>query len=566
MSRGTKSKSVSGEKGSSPQDESRFGEMKIADLFRMLNSRFDEQEKRSEERDSRFEALQEDLKNTNQCLEELQLRVPRPRLADVGIQEGKSGEFEGIATEAGERKTTPPEPQRQQPLLPSQPPRLPPQPPMMPQTSMSQPPPPPSQPPPLQYYQSPLHQSRHLPSSPFSAGRQQLHSTPSMIGTSNHRSPAGAGARGAVPAGESPAGIPWKLNPPFFSGDSVHFCSFKKEAIIFAQYVGFGHVLKDTREIPVADPSISYAQLRSLGYTDDEIDAHRRPYQFLRSAITSEVDRGILHRAHSPTEAWRSLKKWHNPDTVSATQTLHQRFLSYTMRPGQNLVVIPTALEEMAAQLSQQNFPMASDQALLQFLTILPDSEYEVEKRTCSTGQRLDLDQVLLTIRTRYDNLQRQRNKGGGRRDAGHAFIADTGSSGKPGGRSTPRGARNRGGRGRGGRGGRDGNGGEKGVEKKDGQTTNINASDGNVDGGKGGNARCNRCGEAGHKTVRCPEQVCSVCGGKGHSAKICANVVTVFACEADGSGSDSDGVLSGEKQDAFVCDALGKFFDEPDK
>ena len=59
---------------------------------------------------------------------------------------------------------------------------------------------------------------------------------------------------------------------------------------------------------------------------------------------------------------------------------------------------------------------------------------------------------------------------------------------------------------------------------------------------------------------------MCGVCGGKGHSAKICANVVTVFACEADASGSDSDGVLSGEEQDAFVCDAPGKFFDEPSK
>ena len=141
--------------------------------------------------------------------------------------------------------------------------------------------------------------------------------------------------------------------------------------------------------------------------------------------------------------------------------------------------------------------------------------------------------------------FQRQRNKRGGQRDARHAFIADAGSSGKPGGRSTPRGAINRGGRGRGGRGDRDGNGGEKGGEKKDGQTTNINASDGNVDGKKGGNARCNRCGEAGHKTVRCPGQVCSVCDEKGHSAKICANVVTVFACEADASDSNSDGVLA---------------------
>ena len=90
----------------------------------------------------------------------------------------------------------------------------------------------------------------------------------------------------------------------------------------------------------------------------------------------------------------------------------------------------------MAAQLSQQNFSMAPDQAFLQFLPILPDSEYKVEKRTCSTGQRLDRDQVLLMVRTRYDNLQRQRNKGGGRRDVGHAFTADAGSS--AGGRSTP--------------------------------------------------------------------------------------------------------------------------------
>ena len=90
-----------------------------------------------------------------------------------------------------------------------------------------------------------------------------------------------------------------------------------------------------------------------------------------------------------------------------------------------------------------------------------------MEKRTCCTGQRPDRGQVLLMIRTRYDNLQRQRNKGGGRRDAGHAFNADAGSSGKTGGQSTPRGARNRGGWGRGGRGGRGRNGREKGGEKK---------------------------------------------------------------------------------------------------
>ena len=299
MSRGTKSKAVSGEKGSPPQDECGTGDLKISDLFRMLSESFDEHNKNCE-------ALQEDIKNTSQRLEELQLRVPRSCLADMGIQEGKFDELEGIATEAGGRRITPPELQRQQLLLPTQLSRLLPQPPMIPQSSMSQPPPPPSQLQPLQYYQSQLNQSRKLHSSPFSAGRQQLHSPPSMIGTSNHRSTAGAGPRDAVPAGDLLMGIPSKLNPPVLSDDSVQFRSFEKEVIIFAEYVGFGHVLKDTHETPVCDPSISYAVLRSLGFTDDKIYSDRRACPFLRSAIKSEVDRCILHRAHSPTEAWRN--------------------------------------------------------------------------------------------------------------------------------------------------------------------------------------------------------------------------------------------------------------------
>ena len=81
---------------------------------------------------------------------------------------------------------------------------------------------------------------------------------------------------------------------------------------------------------------------------------------------------------------------------------------------------------------------------------------------------------------------------------------------GSPGG--VVRGARNRGGRGRGGRGARGGNGGEKGGEKKDGQP-NINASDGNVDGKKGGDARCSRCGEAATKRCDAPDRSVAFAG-----------------------------------------------------
>ena len=56
---------------------------------------------------------------------------------------------------------------------------------------------------------------------------------------------------------------------------------------------------------------------------------------------------------------------------------------------------------------------------------------------------------------------------------------------------------------------------------------------------------------------------MCDICGEKDHSAKICANVVTIFACGVDASGSGGDKLPSGEEQEAFVCDAPGKFCDE---
>ena len=31
----------------------------------------------------------------------------------------------------------------------------------------------------------------------------------------------------------------------------------------------------------------------------------------------------------------------------------------------------------------------------------------------------------------------------------------------------------------------------------------------------------CRRCGDSGHKMVKCPDQICSVCGGKGHAPEI---------------------------------------------
>ena len=51
--------------------------------------------------------------------------------------------------------------------------------------------------------------------------------------------------------------VPWKLNPPVVSGDSSDYASYRKEALVFAEYVGFGDIFICLGDVPVAEPSIS---------------------------------------------------------------------------------------------------------------------------------------------------------------------------------------------------------------------------------------------------------------------------------------------------------------------
>ena len=108
----------------------------------------------------------------------------------------------------------------------------------------------------------------------------------------------------------------------------------------------------------------------------------------------------------------------HNPKSTSATKALHDRFQSYSMEPWQNPLVALTALE-MASQLSQKKKTMSPNQLLIQCISIITESEYEVENKTFCNGLKPDREPILMAIRSRFENLQRQCKKGGEGRTPG---------------------------------------------------------------------------------------------------------------------------------------------------
>ena len=65
MPRGTKRKqAVTEVKDSTPRDKSRSGDIKIADLFRMIPEGFEKQKKKFQEINSHFEDFKEEIKDS----------------------------------------------------------------------------------------------------------------------------------------------------------------------------------------------------------------------------------------------------------------------------------------------------------------------------------------------------------------------------------------------------------------------------------------------------------------------------------------------------------------------
>ena len=169
-----------------------------------------------ETKDETIKELKEETKKLSDRIQALELKQQQISPSENAGSQGKFGERDEYATEAGGKEITPLKQRLRQAASSSYGPSLFFQ---LEQPRQQPPPPPSSQTPPLPY-QNP--QPFSAPA-PFLAGRQHQ---PLPIGT-----------RGVSSAGE-PITMPWKLSPPVFNGDSLKFRSFcKEEATTFADSV-----------------------------------------------------------------------------------------------------------------------------------------------------------------------------------------------------------------------------------------------------------------------------------------------------------------------------------------
>ena len=219
--------------------------------------------------DKATKELKEGSTKLSDRLQALELKVQRCPVRNTGPQEEKSGERDNHATEVGEQEITPPEQQSRQEVSSSYGPSRFFQ---MEQPRQQPPPPPSSQPLPLPYQ----HQQPFSAPAPFLASRQH-YAIPSAVGEQEHE-PLPISATNGMSSTGDPITLLWKLNQPVFDGDSLNLRSFRTEATTFTDCCGFDDAFESNREVTIADAALTYAQFRLRGFTDAEIERHRKAY------------------------------------------------------------------------------------------------------------------------------------------------------------------------------------------------------------------------------------------------------------------------------------------------
>ena len=366
--------------------------------------------------------------------------------------------------------------------------------------------------------------------------------------------------------------LPARVVPPVLKAEKGGFQKFKHEFFLKANMLDITAHFVDQgmRAVPVGDPLKQKAVLLQEGFSNDEIRTAYQAWNFIDAALQSESDRSILKRCKSPREVFERLEKWHDPDSVVATQRLYDKFHEFTIPPHSDPITALHDLEDTNNQMHEKGIGRIPDAVVhARFVRALPD-EYSLVKETLQAMKNRDRDEIIRMVSTRHSNLPRKNGAQRSSRQPEQAFASN--ESGNRSGARRGRDRRNGGGQGRG-RGGSShggvGNNNSSGTSS--GSTSSPVETQGSSDGagslgGSGDgrhhipSGRCFRCRQRGHRRQDCTTREsdfvprCNRCTGYGHEESSCSSDAAVLVVELPVPEED----LAVEAQ-AFAVSEAGK-------
>ena len=255
-----------------------------------------------------------------------------------------------------------------------------------------------------------------------------------------------------------------------------------------------------------------------------------------------------MTQAGSPSEAWKTLNDWFNPQTPGREVDLFFDLINASMPSDGNPIKLYARLINICHQLSSN----MEDPGVVRFvrnnllnmklLSALPRS-YEAEVRALrvdASKGTLDRDHVKRVMSDRYQHLERVKKKPRHQKEEDEAYITQ-GSSGGGQGRHKGKGSKFR-------RRNRD--------DPKDGtspksatSTSSVSTNSGksrkpSSASGSAGGKPCAICWKNNHKPDNCPDRTCGRCGGKGHGPRACGTSAAAV-CQDEEEACDSDfGIL----------------------
>ena len=117
-----------------------------------------------------------------------------------------------------------------------------------------------------------------------------------------------------------------------FAGEKSKWQSWKRDALTFAKAHRLSSAL--TRDDPICVDPLDMHEIRRRGITDDEIRAAEDAWLFLAAYVTDEKLKNVIYESNSPSEAWKELCDWGNPQTAGREMNLIEDFFGASLPKG----------------------------------------------------------------------------------------------------------------------------------------------------------------------------------------------------------------------------------------
>ena len=139
----------------------------------------------------------------------------------------------------------------------------------------------------------------------------------------------------------------------------------------------------------------------ATGFSPESVQRNTLAWSFLSTALKSNIDKSILHRCTTSSEAWDALLAWYGPQTAGAKSDLSRCMTSFKRALSSNPLAETDKIQDLAAEMRTEGTTLDGHMLCIILIDALP-TEYHIEARSLAFRDSFGREDTIKADRERH--------------------------------------------------------------------------------------------------------------------------------------------------------------------